>query len=138
MIVVDASTMVIALVDATAAGDRARSALTADDDWVSPAHMPLEVLRTMSKAVTTGRLRSHDAQAAFETLTAMQISYLTTDAPMLSAVWAMRHNASAYDAAYVAIALAYAAPLITFDTRLAKATKQIQPNATVVVLQSRT
>jgi len=134
MIVVDASAMVFALVSATAEGDRARAAMTTDDEWIAPAHMPLEVLRTMSKAVTGGRLEGDDAQAAFQELTTMEITYATTDVPMLNAVWAMRHNASAYDAAYLAIALEYDAPLITFDARLANAAQQIRPNATVVLL----
>jgi predicted nucleic acid-binding protein len=136
VIVVDASAMVFALVSADPAGDRARSAMTADDEWIAPAHMPLEVLRTLSKAAIRGRLKADDAQAAFQELTTMQISYATTDAPMLHAVWAMRHNASAYDAAYLAIALEYEVPLITFDSRLANAAKQIQPNAAVVLLSA--
>lgn len=134
MIVVDASAMVFALASATAAGDRARASMAADDEWIAPAHMPLEVLRTMSRAVTNGRLHSDDAQAAFETLATMQITYATTDVAMLNAVWAMRHNVSAYDAPYLAIALEYEAPLITFDARLDKAAKLIQPSATVVLL----
>jgi predicted nucleic acid-binding protein len=96
--------------------------------------MPLEVLRTITKAVNRGRLEAADAQAAFEELTTTQITYATTDVPMLQAVWAMRHNASSYDAAYLAIALEYEVPLITFDARLANAAEQIHPAATVVML----
>ncbi len=37
-------------------------------------------------------------------------------------IWALRHNVSAYDAAYVALAEAFRAPLITRDERLAGST----------------
>ena len=36
-------------------------------------------------------------------------------------VWALRHNASAYDASYLALAEALDCPLITTDRRIAKA-----------------
>ena len=38
---------------------------------------------------------------------------------LLSRIWELRHNLSAYDAAYVALAEALGAPLLTADVRLA-------------------
>jgi predicted nucleic acid-binding protein len=40
---------------------------------------------------------------------------------LMSRVWELRGNLSAYDAAYVALAEALAAPLVTRDRRLAAA-----------------
>lgn len=40
---------------------------------------------------------------------------------LLPRVWALRHNLTAYDAVYVALAEALDAPLLTRDRRLAKA-----------------
>ena len=40
---------------------------------------------------------------------------------LLGAVWRLRNNLSAYDAAYVALATALDAPLVTTDARLAAA-----------------
>lgn len=40
---------------------------------------------------------------------------------VLERIWALRHNISAYDAAYVALAEALDAPLLTCDARLAAA-----------------
>ena len=42
-------------------------------------------------------------------------------ASFLERVWDLRHNLTAYDAAYVALAEALDAPLITRDARLAQA-----------------
>jgi predicted nucleic acid-binding protein len=39
---------------------------------------------------------------------------------MLARIWQLRANATAYDAAYLALAEVLRAPLLTFDARLAK------------------
>ena len=41
---------------------------------------------------------------------------------LLPRVWALRHNLTAYDAVYVALAEALEAPLLTRDQRIAAAT----------------
>jgi predicted nucleic acid-binding protein len=41
--------------------------------------------------------------------------------PLLPRIWELRENLTAYDAAYVALAEALGAPLVTFDSRLAAA-----------------
>lgn len=134
MIVIDANVMVMALSSPSAQGDAARAAMLTDDGWIAPAHMPLEVLRTVRKAVLGDRLSTKDAAAAFGALTAMQIEYIGTDLALLQAVWAMRHNISVYDAAYLAIAAMHDAPLVTFDARLAKAAEQATLNVRVILL----
>ena len=134
MIVVDANVVVLALSSPTVQGAAARAAMVADDDWTAPAHMPLEVIRTLSKVVIDGHMNADDAAAAFQALTGMQIEYVGTDVPLLQAVWGMRQNVSVYDAAYLAIAAMYDAPLVTFDSRLADAAEQAMPNIRVIVL----
>ncbi|NNH72468.1 type II toxin-antitoxin system VapC family toxin [Nocardia uniformis] len=134
MIVVDANVMVMALSSPSTQGDAARAAMLADDVWIAPAHMPLEVLRTLRKAVLGDRLTAKDADAAVGALTAMQIEFIGTDIALLQAVWAMRHNVSVYDAAYLAIAATHDAPLVTFDARLAKAAEQAAPSIRVTLL----
>ena len=39
--------------------------------------------------------------------------------PLLPRIWELRHNLTAYDAAYVALAEALRAPLVTRDSKLA-------------------
>ncbi len=42
-------------------------------------------------------------------------------APLAARIWELRENLTAYDAAYVALAEALDAPLVTMDARLARA-----------------
>jgi len=65
---------------------------------------------------------------------AAEITYIGTEKTLLRAVWAMRHNVSAYDAAYLAVAAEYGARLITFDARLATAAEQVAPLVSVLKL----
>jgi predicted nucleic acid-binding protein len=126
--------MVFALSSGSPQGDAARSILARDDLWFAPAHMPLEVIRTLRKAVLSGALTEADAVAAFQALETAEITYIGTTRMLLRAVWAMRHHVSAYDAAYLAIALQYEAPLVTLDARLATAAAQVAPNVPTVLL----
>lgn len=131
MIVVDANVMVLALASPTNNGDAARAVLTSDDLWFAPTHMPLEVIRTLRKAVVRGQLAEPDAAAAFGALMAAEITYLGATETLLQAVWGMRYNVSAYDAAYLAVAAERGAQLVTFDARLAKAAELVAPRVSV-------
>jgi predicted nucleic acid-binding protein len=133
VIVVDANVMVLALASPTGKGDAARAVLTSDDLWFAPAHMPLEVIRALRKAVLGGQLAEPDALAAFNALTAAEITYTGATDTLLQAVWGMRHNVSAYDAAYLAVAAERGAQLVTFDARLAKAAEQVVPHVSVLM-----
>ena len=134
MIVVDASVMVFALSSPSPQGEAARAAMTADTRWIAPGHMPLEVIRTLRKAVVGGHLTEDDAVAAYTALIGAEITYVGTDETLLRAVWSMRHNVFAYDAAYLAVAAEYGASLVTLDARLAKAAAHIAPLVQVVKL----
>jgi predicted nucleic acid-binding protein len=134
VIVIDANVTVMALVSKSAPGDSARAAIFADDAWIAPAHMPLEVLRTLRKAVVGRHLPTDDAEAAFQALMAIQVEYAGTDVVLLQMVWAMRHNISGYDAAYLAVAAMHDAPLVTFDARLARAAEWAKANISVNLL----
>ena len=59
------SLMVMALAGPSDRGEAARTALFADDEWAAPAHMPLEVVRTLHKAASTDQLAGADADAFF-------------------------------------------------------------------------
>jgi predicted nucleic acid-binding protein len=49
------------------------------------------------------------------------------DGPLGDAAWRLRHNASFYDALYLALAVALGCPLVTADHRLAHAAPPGQP-----------
>jgi predicted nucleic acid-binding protein len=60
-----------------------------------------------------------DASALLEVLLRTRRSY--PHDLLLPRVWALRHNLTAYDAVYVALAEALDAPLLTRDQRMAAA-----------------
>ncbi len=68
-----------------------------------------------------GELGNRDALAAFAGLADVPI-HRHPHQFLLGRVWALRHNLSAYDAVYVALAELLDEPLITHDKRLANAT----------------
>jgi predicted nucleic acid-binding protein len=126
--------MVFALSSGSAKGDAARTALAQDDIWLAPGHMPLEVIRTLRKAVVSQAIKEQDALAAFTALAAAEIAYIDTSPMLIRGVWAMRHNVSAYDAAYLVVALQHAARLVTLDGDLARAAEQVAPGIPVTLL----
>ena len=121
MIVVDASAWAYALIDAGSAGNAARLVLADDPDWLMPAHAPVEVLRTIRRYESTGSLSTAAAAEFAATVCRRECRYASPEPWLLAAVWSYRHNVSPYDAPYVALAVRFDVPLVTFDRRLAKA-----------------
>lgn len=125
MIVVDASSWVLALVEAGPLGDAARHVLTADRDWIAPPHAPIEVLRTLRRYEMSGVLDSSAAdQLAGEVIRA-EIRLAVPDAALLTYVWQRWHNVSLYDAPYLGLAAKHGIDLVTNDLRLARAAQAL-------------
>ena len=118
-LVADASATVMALVDGGAWGDEARAVLGADD-VVAPALLDVEIAQALRRRVLGGKLEAVTAGRAIADLGVLPIRRLDV-VPLLSRIWEVRHDVSAYDAAYVALAEAFDAVVLTADTRLAKA-----------------
>ena len=120
MIVVDASVFVTALVDSGRDGDVARGRLLEDGDLHAPHLADLEVASQLRRAVQEGALDGWRAEAALADLRDLRVArYPHT--PFLERIWELRANLTPYDAAYVALGEALAAPLVTADARLARA-----------------
>jgi predicted nucleic acid-binding protein len=120
MIVLDASALVeLALGTSTGRAIAARIA----DPEVS-LHVPrladVEVVRALRRYVRDGELDAGSAGQALADLRALDLQRHSHE-PLLDRVWALRDNLSAYDAAYVALAEALDAPLVTCDGRLSRA-----------------
>lgn len=120
MIVLDASALVELLLD-TRPG-RAIAARIAD-----PAlglHVPhladVEVAQALRRYARDGELDASAAAVALEDLAALDLERHAHE-PLLNRIWALRHNLSAYDAVYLALAEALDAVLLTCDARLARA-----------------
>jgi predicted nucleic acid-binding protein len=125
VIVLDASTWVLALVDSGSRGDSARRVLSADPDWMVPAHASIEVLRTLRRYETTGAIDgSAAAELALEVIGA-EVRRVLPDAALLRYVWLHRHNVSPYDAPYLGLAARHGVSLVTNDLRLARAAEDL-------------
>jgi predicted nucleic acid-binding protein len=119
MLVVDTSAVLAALVGRRP-DRRLRARLGDDGDLHAPYLLDVELLHLLRRLVATGRLtedRAADARADFADLVIMRYPHL----PLADRIWALRHNLSAYDGAFVALSEALDVPLVTCDARLAAA-----------------
>lgn len=118
MIVLDASTAV-ELVLRTPAAETIEARLFAEGETLHAPHLlDVEVAHVVRRYFLTGELSDERGRAALTDLAELPISRYPHDL-FLPRIWELRRNVTAYDAAYVALAEALAAPLLTRDGRLA-------------------
>ena len=115
--VVDASTVVAALLDDGPPGRWCEARLV-EGDLAAPALLPFEVANVVRRLELRSVLPQSDAANALNDLRLLQVDLVPFEA-VADRVWSLRHNATAYDAAYVAVAEAIDARLVTLDRRLA-------------------
>lgn len=95
-------------------------ALSADPDWVAPNCLESEVFATIRNNWQRGRIDEMTAALAVRDLASWP-GELMGQALLLEPAWSLRHNVSAWDALYVALAKSLNCPLVTLDERLARA-----------------
>ena len=88
----------------------------------SPHLLDLEVAQVLQRLVNERVVAQRRADEAIEDLKDMRIRRYPHSV-LLPRIWQLRHNLTAYDAAYVALAEALQATLITRDTRLGAAAR---------------
>jgi predicted nucleic acid-binding protein len=120
LIVVDASVVAPALGDDGPDGDRARSRLRGER-LVAPHLIDLEVPSVWRRQLAAGLIDLRRVALAVEDLLSMPLRRAPHDA-LLHRCWQLRDTMTMYDAAYVALAEALGAPLLTADRRLSRAT----------------
>jgi predicted nucleic acid-binding protein len=115
-LVIDAS----ALVDRLLRTDRARpvEAAMADLDWVAPEVIDVEVVSAIRRRERGREITSERGHEALDALVAAPIERFP-HRPLVPVMWSLRHNVTAADATYVALARALGCPLLTTDRRLA-------------------
>lgn len=118
-LVVDASAVVAALVHGGGEGTWAESRL-ASEPLAAPHLMPVEAANILRRAEAAGELTRDVASLAHADLLRLRVELLPYE-PLARRIWALRETVTAYDAWYVALAEALDAPLVTLDTRLARA-----------------
>ena len=120
MIVLDTSAAIDWLLQ-TPSGLRIEQRIYAHQDTLHSVHLiDVEFVQVLRRLVREGALTPRRAEEAMEDMAALRI---TRYAPvvLMQRIWQLRQNLTAYDAAYVALAEALQAPLITRDHRIASA-----------------
>lgn len=115
MIVVDASAVVLALFR-----DGDARELIASDDVHAPHLIDSEVTQVLRSHERTMRVSPSVARKALDVWLSLGIRRYGATA-VLDRVWSLRHNLTAYDATYVALAEALGCSLLSADRRLASA-----------------
>lgn len=119
MKVVDASALAPALIDGGERGKRFRAALRASP-LAAPALIDLEVASTYRRLVAAGEVTPQRATAALARLIELPLAR-SQHSRLIERVWELRGNVTSYDAAYIALAEALGATLVTADGRLSRA-----------------
>jgi predicted nucleic acid-binding protein len=119
VIVADASVLVVALADDGPDGDQARARLSGEH-LAMPELADLEVTSVLRRQMRSGALDARRAGQALDDLAALP-ARRAPHRPLLARCWELRDNLTPYDAAYVALAEAMNATLLTGDRRLARA-----------------
>ena len=120
MIVVDASALLELLLQ-TSRGARVEARLFRDEDELHAPHLvDVEFVQGLRRLVRTGEVSSVRAAEAIADLIDLDL-HRHAHVDLLVRAWKLRDNITAYDAIYVALAEAIAAPIVTCDNPLAKA-----------------
>jgi predicted nucleic acid-binding protein len=121
LIVLDASAAVTVLLNLGEGAALIRERMDRSDDGPHVPHLfEVEVMHVLRRYALSGALSPERARLALGRLSTMRITRYPHSA-LLSRVWELRDNVTAYDATYVALAETLEAPLITRDERLARA-----------------
>ena len=119
MIVIDASAA-LELLLATPAGKKAARIVNRNGERVHAPHLiDLEVLHVLRRLVLSGQLTPARAGRALDDFANLRIQRYGHRA-LADRIWELRNNATAYDAAYLALAEALPGTLLTCDAALAK------------------
>jgi len=121
MIVLDSSAAVELLLGLPRAAPLIRERLATPGEAVHVPHLfDLEVMASVRRHLLRGALSVERASGALAALAALRATRYP-HAPFRARIWQLRENLTPYDAAFVSLAEALEAPLVTLDAALAEA-----------------
>jgi predicted nucleic acid-binding protein len=115
----DASALVALLTDSGADGQWVTETLSGKS-LLAPSLVLFESSNIIRRLELADEISTDQAAQAHADLTDLDIEQWPCDLTSRR-VWGLRRNLSSYDASYVAVAEAAAAPLVTLDRRIARA-----------------
>lgn len=117
MIVVDASLVLAAVAVDDRRGEAARAVLGSDPDAHAPHLLDVEVLSGLRRLAAADAISDRRAAQARQDLVDLAAARYD-HAFLIERMWALRHNATTYDAAYIALAELLECDLVTADAKL--------------------
>ncbi len=120
MIVIDASAVLELLLITSTGAQIERRVFSTGETLHAPHLLDLEVVQVLRRYSVAGDMSPERAQEALRDLADLPLARYPHDL-FLFRIWELRHNLTAYDAAYLALAETLAALLVTCDARLASA-----------------
>ena len=120
MIVLDASAAVELVLQTPRAERIAARALHPAERLHAPHLIDVEVAQAMRRLLQSREITAARADVALSDFEGLVIER-HAHRPLFRRVWGLRASLSAYDATYVALAEALAAPMLTCDDKLARA-----------------
>lgn len=120
MIVVDASAVLEVLLRTVDAGAVEERLFAGGERLHAPHLLDLEVVHAIRRYRLRGEIAERRAADAIQLLAVLPVTR-HEHRPLVDRIWALYRNLTAYDAAYIALAEALDAPLITRDARMASA-----------------
>ena len=119
MIVIDASAVVEVLLNTPASAKVTERLFGRNDTLHAPHLLDLEVAQVLRRYALSGEMTDERGMQALEDLADLPLNRYPHEIFLLR-IWSLRRNLTAYDAAYLALAEALDAPLITRDAALAR------------------
>lgn len=119
MIVLDASVVVELLTNGPLAESLRRDLASRTDAIAVPHLLDVEVVSALRNLLGGRRIDSHRSEQLLRGLADLPAERYS-HGPLLGRVWALRHNFTAYDAVYIALAEETNSVLYTADAKLSK------------------